>query len=76
MKTKHDAGCGMAFGRPVAGTMCPRCRELAGGAAPRKWSGLTRMAKATLRCDEVRAHFASERHQSGGCGPVCTFGEW
>jgi hypothetical protein len=23
-----------------------------------------------------RAHFASQTHRSGGCGPVCTFGEW
>jgi hypothetical protein len=27
------------------------------------------------RCAEIHAHFTSRRHLSGGCGPVCTFGE-
>jgi hypothetical protein len=25
---------------------------------------------------EIKEHFASAKHLSGGCGSVCTFGEW
>jgi hypothetical protein len=65
-KHTHDAN----FGRRVAG--CPRCAELSAGAQPVRWRK-SRDAQAVVG---VRAHFASERHQSGGCGPVCTYGEW
>lgn len=70
--TKHTCndGFGPSFGRKTAG--CPRCDELISGAAPRSWA----KSNDKRRCEEISAHFASPRHLSGGCGPVCTFGEW
>lgn len=68
MKARHNHQ--VVFGRRVAG--CGRCAELAAGAAPVRWAS-RREADAV---QDVRDHFASERHLSGGCGPVCTFGEW
>jgi hypothetical protein len=72
--TKHTCG-GPQFGRKTPG--CPRCDELLAGAAPvvQSWRG-SRQREEQQRRDESRAHFTSERHRSGGCGPVCTFGEW
>ena len=70
--TKHTCG-GPSFGRLTAG--CPRCDELAGGAAPVKWTQ-TRKQEDARRSAEIHDHFAGERHRSGGCGPVCTFGDW
>jgi hypothetical protein len=64
----------MAFGRPKP-TGCPRCAELLAGAPPRRWAHSWRTLDAQ-RVAEIQAHFASERHRSGGCGIVCTFGEW
>jgi hypothetical protein len=73
--TRHVCG-GPAFGRLTPG--CPRCDELAAGAEPRQqpWRRETRAAQDRRRCEEISAHVRSERHRSGGCGPVCTFGEW
>ena len=70
--TQHTCG-GPSFGRLTAG--CPRCDELLGGAAPVRWRQSSRQDDAR-RVREIEAHFTSHRHLSGGCGPVCTFGEW
>ena len=72
--TKHTCG-GPAFGRLTPG--CPRCDELAAGAerVRQPWRG-SRQREDARRAAEIAEHFASQRHRSGGCGPVCTFGEW
>ncbi len=72
MATKHTCG-GPVFGRKTAG--CPRCDELLAGAAPVVWAP-SRADQDRQRCREITAHFSSHKHKSGGCGPVCTFGEW
>ena len=71
-RAKHTCndGFGPSFGRKTAG--CPRCDELTAGAPARTWA----KSSDAMRCEEVSNHFASQRHTSGGCGPVCTFGEW
>ena len=71
--TKHSEDCKMAFGRKDPS--CPRFQELLNGAAPIKWSQSFQQRDA-LRCAEIDAHFRSHKHLSGGCGVVCTFGEW
>lgn len=76
MTTQHTCG-GPVFGKKTPG--CPRCDELLAGAAPviQAWrSRPTRKQEDEQRCREIRAHFDGQRHRSGGCGPVCTFGEW
>ena len=74
----HSDECQMAFGRKDA--RCPRCIELMPGMAPRaRFGGRETQAQRDARqCAEVREHFHSHSHKhlSGGCGPVCTFGEW
>ena len=70
--TKHTCG-GPAFGRKTPG--CPRCDELIAGAAPVVWRNTSKQDDVQ-RCAGIHAHFAGDRHRSGGCGPVCTFGEW
>lgn len=70
MTTKHTCG-GPVFGRKTPG--CPRCDELLAGKAPVRWNVRTQNID---RASEIRAHFQSHKHLSGGCGPVCTFGEW
>ena len=71
--TRHAADCKMVFGRKDAN--CPRCQELMAGSKPRAgWIGFKERDRRA--CIEIAAHFASHRHLSGGCGPVCTFGEW
>jgi hypothetical protein len=74
-KSSHNCngGHGPVFGRKTAG--CPRCDELLAGAAPVKWAA-SRASQDAQRCKEIAAHFSGHRHQSGQCGPVCTFGEW
>ena len=72
MTTKHTCG-GPVFGQRTPG--CPRCDELAAGAQPVRWAS-SRKQDDARRSAEIHAHFAGERHRSGGCGPVCTFGEW
>ena len=67
------------FGRKVDG--CPRCDELKAGAAPREPNGriqavIRYRADDERRSEEIREHFASAHHRNGGCGPVCTFGDW
>jgi hypothetical protein len=70
--TRHTCG-GPAFGRLTAG--CLRCDELATGAQPRAWAN-SRRDDDRRRAAEIAAHFSGQHHLSGGCGPVCTFGEW
>lgn len=74
MPTKHSHGAN--FGRRVEG--CPRCAELDAGAKPIEWRGSARVkARENARhARELEAHFASDKHRGGGCGPVCTFGDW
>jgi len=69
MTTKHTCG-GPVFGRKTPG--CPRCDELLAGAKPVVW----RVSNDHERVMDIRAHFSSEYHRSGKCGPVCTFGDW
>jgi hypothetical protein len=70
---RHTCG-GPAFGRKTPG--CPRCDELLAGAEPVRWAGSRRAADDRRRAAELREHFSGARHRSGGCGPVCTFGDW
>jgi hypothetical protein len=70
--TKHTCG-GPVFGHKTPG--CPRCDELLAGVPPVVWAR-SRAADDARRSIEIHAHFAGERHRSGGCGPVCTFGDW
>jgi hypothetical protein len=72
--TQHSESCKMAFGRKDLN--CPRCRELMSGSPARQWSGSRRADNDRRRCAEIREHFRSHKHLSGGCGVVCTFGEW
>jgi hypothetical protein len=72
MTTKHTHP--VIFGGKVAG--CPRCTELLAGAEPIRWTWRDKAADNRRHAEEVRSHFASHKHLSGGCGPVCTFGEW
>lgn len=62
------------FGRIVDG--CPRCGELAAGAAPVTWGGFTaadRRRHAAQDDAARRAHFApGGPHATGKCGPICT----
>ena len=74
MTTQHTCG-GPVFGRLAKRGECSRCAELRFGAPAVKWAA-SRRDQDRMRCEEIRGHFASERHTSGGCGPVCTFGEW
>lgn len=71
MTTQHTCG-GPIFGRLATRGECRRCDELRFGAEPVRWA---RFADS-LRCEEIRAHFAGEAHRSGRCGVICTFGEW
>ena len=73
MVTKHTCG-GPVFGRKTPG--CPRCDELLAGAAPVQWRGAWRQQQEAQDRRWAAEHFAGQRHRSGGCGPVCTFGEW
>lgn len=67
MNTKHNHQ--VIFGRREPG--CPRCAELAAGAAPRQgWS--VRRTYEAQQIAAIRAHDC----QKSGCGPVCTFGDW
>lgn len=67
-------GAGPVFGRKTSG--CPRCDALLAGAKPVRWAAQTARAIDAQRCADIRSHFASHKHLSGGCGPVCTFGDW
>ena len=75
MTTKHtcNEGHGPVFGRKTKG--CLRCDELLSGAIPVKWA-TGRKEQDRIHSLEIRSHFNSHKHLSGGCGPVCTYGEW
>jgi hypothetical protein len=66
--TRHNPDCRRAFSRRDEN--CPRCQELAQGAAPRRGWGQSRFNGARER-HPVRAHVCRPE-----CGVVCTFGEW
>jgi hypothetical protein len=76
--TKHAVDCKRVFSRYDAA--CPRCQELmAGGKARAGWQTGYFARKAQRDAQHlagIDAHFKSEAHLSGACGPVCTFGEW
>jgi hypothetical protein len=80
---KHSPACAMAFGR-LDPENCARCEqratERAEGVPARTHDGFERMRQAerddARRAEEIRAHFASDKHRSGGCGVCCTFGDW
>ena len=76
MTTKHTCnnGNGPVFGRKTSG--CQRCDELLAGAKPVKWASTIRKEEEARHLAEIHNHFRSHKHLSGGCGPVCTFGEW
>jgi hypothetical protein len=62
----------VVFGRKEPG--CVRCGQLMAGAPARQGWG-RRSYSVTDPVREVRDHFDGQRHKSGGCGPVCTFGD-
>jgi hypothetical protein len=79
--TCTPTGKALPFGRKAPEGDCPRCDELRAGAAPRLAPHGIRERRAgfdadAVRAEEIRVHFASDRHRSGGCGRVCTFGDW
>jgi phage FluMu protein Com len=82
--TRHTCtrdGKALPFGRKAPEGQCPRCDELRNGAAPREAHPAIQAANRQRQWEaqslaDVREHFASEKHRSGGCGPVCTFGDW
>ncbi len=79
--TCTETGQALPFGRKAPGGECPRCDELRAGAAPRAahpaiQAGIDRRAREAQQLGWLREHFASDKHRSGGCGPVCTYGDW
>lgn len=74
-------GKALPFGRKAPEGQCPRCDELRAGAAPRAahpaiQAGIDRRAREEQTRVEMNAHFASDKHRGGGCGPVCTAFDW
>jgi hypothetical protein len=81
VRHNHDGGQALPFGRKKPEGECPRCDELRNGAAPREphpriAAGIRLRENDERRAAEIRDHFASEKHRSGGCGICCTFGDW
>jgi hypothetical protein len=79
--TRHTCndGRGPFFGRLTPG--CPRCDQLAAGDEPRTLAWVERRKQEerynTQRSEWHRAHFRpGGPHDTGACGPVCTFGDW
>lgn len=77
----HDDGKAMPWGRKKPPGECPRCDELRAGAKPREAHPAIKASIRRRELDEqsslaIREHFASDKHRSGGCGPVCTYGDW
>jgi hypothetical protein len=71
---KHSTECQMAFGRKDE--ECPRCLEMLNGAPARKSWHKSYYAAQQAASNEIKAHFSSHKHLTGGCGAVCTYGEW
>ena len=79
--TCTPTGKALPFGRKAPKGQCPRCDALREGAAPRQappWihRAQERQADSDRRIAEIREHFGSAHHRNGGCGPVCTYGDW
>ena len=74
MKTKHLIDCQRVFKN--YDKQCPRCLELSNGAEPRKGWGPSRRELDLRVSTEIHSHFSSQKHLTGGCGVVCTYGEW
>lgn len=71
-QTKHTCG-GPHFGRRTAG--CPRCEELAAGAAPTRWGRQYDAPRSTgPSAAAIAAHYAIGGPHSRCV--VCTFGDW
>lgn len=69
-KVTHKTDCQRVFSR--YDMTCPRCYQLANGAAPRRGWGATKKMFDAQHLAAVRAHDC----KASNCGPVCTFGEW
>lgn len=77
---KHSSSCRMAFGR-LDPENCARCAtERAEGVPARIHEGFAalrrREANDARQLEGIRAHFATEKHRTGGCGVCCTYGDW
>lgn len=70
LKTSHSPDCRRVFAR--LDPICPRCRELAAGAAPR--AGWNNAAKRFN--EQFRRDLAAHDCKKSGCGPVCTAFDW
>ena len=71
MKTTHTAHCSRIFKRYDA--TCPRCQELAAGAAPRAgWNDLQKRQEAQ-RIKAIRAHDFTACAKTN---VVCTHFDW
>jgi hypothetical protein len=66
----------LPFGKRAPIGTCERCDQLRAGADPIPGWGVDKVDEDERRAAEIRAHFAGDKHRSGGCGPVCTFGDW
>lgn len=60
----------VVFGKRVDG--CPRCEQLARGAAPVKGWGTRKKEQEAEFTRALKAHDC----KVSNCGPVCTFGDW
>lgn len=69
-KTTHKFDCKKAFKN--YDMTCPRCLELAAGAAPRAGYGTGRKVEEARRLVSIKAHNCKQ----AGCGPVCTAFDW
>lgn len=69
-RTLHKADCARAFSHKDMS--CPRCIELANGAAPRAGWNDAKIAREEQFSRELAAHDCKERK----CNVVCTFGDW
>lgn len=76
----RNPGKPLPFGKRDPKGECPRCKQLDDGAEPRTLGWVEakerRESNDARQARELQAHFASVKHRSGGCGVVCTFGDW
>jgi len=76
--TKHASQCQMSFGKKDP--TCHRCVELLNGSSSRGgWQRKyysDKKQQEQIEIEAIHVHHRSEKHLSGGCGPVCTFGDW
>jgi len=71
MNTQHSPSCSMAFGR--YDMSCPRCQELANGAAPRRPAWTKRLG-SSARIQASR--LASIDREDIRSNPFSTKGQW